>query len=116
MSRPLIEVSDVGDVTIVRFIDRTMLDMAVIDEIGTKLTDLVDELGRRNLLVSFKGVDYVASWALGKLVYLNGRVKKVNGRLIVCEVNKTLLELLELTGLNKLIPVVHDEETGLKAF
>ncbi|MCX7665737.1 MAG: STAS domain-containing protein [Gemmataceae bacterium] len=116
MSRPLIEIADVGEVTIVRFVDRKMIDMAVIDEVGNKLNDLVDALGRRNLIVSFRGVDYIASWMIGKLLWVHGRLKKVNGKLIVCEVGKDLHEVLDLTGFIRVVPVVADETTALGAF
>ena len=116
MSRPLIEASDVGDVTIVRFIDRSILDMMVIDEIGAKLYELVNDFNRIQILISFKGVDFVSSWMIGKLTALNGTLKGRKGKLILCDVKKSLLEIFELTGLNRIIPIAPDEETGLKAF
>ncbi len=116
MSRPLIEISDVGTVTIVRFVDRSVIDMAVIDEVGVRLGTLVEELGRTNLLISFRGVDYVSSWMLGKLFTLHGNLKKVKGKLVLCEVSPRLLEVFEITGLIRIIPIVSDEATGLRAF
>lgn len=116
MSRPLIELVIVDDVTIVRFVDRRMIDMTVIDEIGTKFNELVDNLGRRKLIVSFRGVDYIASWMIGKLLWVHGRLKKVGGQLIVCEVSKDLHEVLELTGFNRVVPVVADEASALSDF
>ncbi len=115
MSRPLIETVEIGEVTVVRFVDRKMIDLTVIDAIGSKLNELVDVLGRRKLIVSFRGVDYIASWMIGKLLWVNGRLKKVNGKLIVCEVSEDLHEVLELTGFLRVVPVVADEATALQA-
>ena len=46
-----LEVSEVGDVTVVRFVDRKILDEASIQELGT---ELYDEYARRvPMLVPF---------------------------------------------------------------
>ena len=43
-------VSDVGDVTVVRFVDRKILDEANIQELGQELFHLVEDEGKQRLL------------------------------------------------------------------
>ncbi len=67
----------VGDVTVVRFVDRKILDEGNIQEIGQELFDLVEKEGCKKLLLNFSTVDFLSSAALGKLITLD---KKVQGR------------------------------------
>ncbi len=69
--RRRIEVEDIGDVTVVRFVDRKIQDERNIDIIGEQLFSLVDEFGRRKLLLDFGNVESLSSAAVGKLITLN---------------------------------------------
>ena len=65
-----LEVSEVGDVTVVRFVDRKILDESNIQELGEELFQLVDEEKRKKLLLNFTSVGFLSSAALGKLIML----------------------------------------------
>src|SRR5208283_4492889 len=52
--RSRLEVEDIGDVTVVNFVDRKILDEQNIQIIGQQLFSLVDELGRRKVLLNFQ--------------------------------------------------------------
>ena len=67
--RRRLEVEDIGDVTVVNFVDRRILDEQNIQVIGEQLFSLVDELGRRKVLLNFKNVEFLSSAALGKRVF-----------------------------------------------
>src|SRR5438034_3192904 len=56
-----LEVEDIGDVTVVNFTDKKILDEQNIQLIGEQLFRLVDELGRRKLLLNFRNVEYLSS-------------------------------------------------------
>ncbi len=47
-----LEVSEVGGVTVVRFVDRKILDEANIQELGKELFALVEEDNRKSLLLN----------------------------------------------------------------
>ena len=55
-----LQVEDIGDVTVVNFTDKKILDEQNIQIIGEQLFSLVDELGRRKLLLNFSNVEYLA--------------------------------------------------------
>ena len=69
--RRRLEVEDIGDVTVVNFTDKKILDEQNIQVIGEQLFSLVDELGRRKILLNFGNVEFLSSAALGKLITLN---------------------------------------------
>jgi anti-sigma B factor antagonist len=114
--RRRLEVEDIGDVTVVNFTDRKILDEQNIQIIGEQLFSLVDELGRTKLLLNFGNVEYLSSAALGKLITLNKKLQGVKGKLILCNIHPQIYEVFEITKLNKLLNIRKDEQEGLQAF
>jgi anti-sigma B factor antagonist len=114
--RRRLEVEDIGDVTVVNFVDKKILDEQNIQVIGEQLFQLVDELGRRKILLNFKNVEFLSSAALGKLITLNRKLQSAGGKLVLCEIDPQIYEVFEITKLNKLFTIVKDEQTGLQSF
>ena len=111
-----IEVEEIGTVTVAHFIDTKLLDQHTIDLVGDPLFRLVDELGRRKVLLNFGNVEYLSSAALGKLITLNKKVNGSGGKLILCNIDPTIYEVFEITKLNKLFNIQKDEQGALQAF
>jgi anti-sigma B factor antagonist len=114
--RRRLEVEDIGDVTVVNFTDRKILDEQNIQIIGEQLFSLVDELGRRKLLLNFGNVEYMSSAALGKLITLNKKVQAAGGRLILCNIDPQIREVFEITKLDKLFDIRNEEQEALQMF
>ena len=114
--RRRLEVEDIGDITVVNFVDKKILDEQNIQMIGDDLFRLVDELGRRKLLLNFSNVEFMSSAALGKLIRLHQRLNQVGGKLILCGISKSILEIFEITKLDKMLKIVKDEQGALQAF
>lgn len=109
-------VEDLGDITLISFTDKKILDEQNIQLIGEQLFSLVDELGRRKLLLNFSNVEYLSSAALGKFITLNKKVKAVEGKLILCAIDPQIYEVFEITRLDKLFNIQKDEQSALQAF
>lgn len=114
--RQRLEVEDIGEVTVVNFTDKKILDEQNIQTIGEQLFRLVDELGRTKLLLNFGNVEYLSSAALGKLITLNRKVKNVSGQLILCNISPQIYEVFEITKLNKVFNIQKEEQSALQAF
>ncbi len=114
--RQRLEVEDIGDVTVVNFTDKKILDEQNIQIIGDNLFKLVDELGRKNILLNFSNVEYLSSAALGKLISLNRKVNNVSGKLILCCISPQIFEVFEITRLNRVFTIQKTEQEGLQAF
>jgi anti-sigma B factor antagonist len=114
--RRRLEVEDIGDVTVVNFVDNKIIDEQNIQIIGEQLFSLVDEVGRRKLLLNFGNVDYMSSAALGKLITLNKKVNAAGGRLILCGIAPQIYEVFEITKLDKFFKIVKEEQAALQAF
>src|ERR1700676_3398029 len=114
--RRRLEVEDIGDITVVNFTDRKILDEQNIQLIGEQLFSLVDEAGRKKILLNFGNVEYLSSAALGKLITLNKKLQSVGGRLILCNIDPQIYEVFEITKLNKLFNIQKEEQAALQAF
>lgn len=113
--RRRLEVEDIGDVTVVNFIDRKILDEQNIAKIGEDLFSLVDELGRKKIILNFGNVEYLSSAALGKFITLNKKVAGAQGKLILCNIDPQIYEVFEITKLNKLFIIHKTEQEALQA-
>ena len=114
--RRRIEVEDVGDVTVVKFIDKRILDEQNIQLIGEQLFGLVDDDGKKKVLLNFSNVEYLSSAALGKLITMNKKVRGVNGQLRLCNIKPEIYEVFEITRLNKVFPIDSTEDDALESF
>ena len=111
-----IDVSKLGDVTIVRFLDKKILDEAGIVELGAELFGLVEQDNRKSLLLNFVGVEFLSSAALGKLITLDRKVKSHKGRMKMSNIRPEILEVFQITKLNKIFDIRKDEAEALSAF
>jgi anti-sigma B factor antagonist len=114
--RRRLEVEDVGDIAVVNFVDKKILDEQNIQMIGDDLFRLVDELGRRKVLLNFQNVEFMSSAALGKLITLHRKLQAVQGKLVLCHITKSIMEIFEITKLNKMFTITPDQHAGLQAF
>lgn len=111
-----LEVSEMGDVSVIRFVDRKILDEANIQKLGEELYQLVEEEARKKLLLNFSHVDFLSSAALGKLITLEKKTKLSGGKLKLCNIRPEIYEVFAITRLNKVFDIRDDEAAALKAF
>ncbi len=105
-SRSPFQVEDLGDVTVVRFLDRKILDEARIQAIGCQLSEFVMRDGRRNMVLDFANVEYLSSGALGQIIILNKQLRVVEGRLVLCGIAKEVYATFDSTKLNMFFKIV----------
>jgi anti-sigma B factor antagonist len=111
-----IDLTQVGDVTVVRFRDRKIIEDINIQELGAELVALVEADGRDKLLLNFASVDFLSSAALGKLITLDKKMKAHGGVLKLTDIRKEIYEVFAITKLNRLFDIRKDEADALAAF
>lgn len=111
-----LQLTEVGEVTVVRFVDRKILDEANIQELGQELFQLVEDEHRQNILLNFSSVEFLSSAALGKLITLDKKVKAHGGKLKLCHIRPEIYEVFVITKLNRLFEIKEDEKEALAAF
>ncbi len=111
-----VEVSEIGDVTVVQFVDRKIIDAVSIQELGDELFVLVEQENRKSLLLNFETVEFLSSAALNKLVVLDTKVKAHSGKLRLCCLRPEITEVFQITNLNRVFDIRDDESTALASF
>ena len=111
-----IDVSKVGEVTVVKFVDKKILDEASIQELGIELFSLVEHDNRTAILLNVADVEFLSSAALGKLITFDRKVKAAKGRLKMCHIRPEILEVFQITKLNKVFDIRGDEAEAVAAF
>ncbi|MEJ2880827.1 STAS domain-containing protein [Pedobacter sp. GR22-6] len=72
--------------------------------------------GRRKLIISFVNVDYIDSSFLGALVAILKSLLPLNGKLVLFGMNGDILNLFQLTRLDKIFTLKNGLEDALKEF
>jgi len=105
-----------GDVTVVYFTERKILDELNVKEVGDELFELVDRHQKTKLLVNFENVDYLSSAALGKLITLDKKLREASGELRLCSIGDAILEVFRITKLDSLFQILPNEQDALASF
>jgi anti-sigma B factor antagonist len=116
MSKERLRVEQIGDITVVHFLDKRILDEPTIQAIAEQLFSLVEADGRRKLLLNFVNVEYMSSAALGKLINLHKKLAALKGKLAMCNVIAQIYEVFAITKLDKIFKIFPDEESATASF
>jgi len=111
-----LDVTDVGDVTVVRFRDRKIVEDINIQQLGQEMFQLVEVDNRDKVLLNFSSVDFLSSAALGKLITLDKKMKAHGGALKLSNIRPEIYEVFAITKLNRLFDIKDDEADALAAF
>jgi anti-anti-sigma factor len=110
----LLAVERVGDVTLVRLTRPLCLSGGLADVVNEQLASLGAGPGRR-LVFNLANVTSLASRMLSHLVVLFGALRDAGGSLALCAPAAVIREILDVTGLTRLICVYDTESAALRA-
>ena len=103
------------DVTVVTLQESRLLESRQLETLGGELYHLVDKLDRKKLVVDCTKVQFMASAAISVFVELHKKSTAIKGTLIICGLRKELMQVFEITKLNKILKFAPDEKTALQA-
>lgn len=106
----------VEEVLLVGFTDSKILDSQRIEQVGKELQDCVPQAIHKKLLLNFRGVSFMSSAMITKLVMLNKTCKAQGVALKFCEVSPNVMEVFKITKLNKLFDIQEGEEKAMASF
>lgn len=110
-----VQIEYVGDVTVVKFRRREILDVGVIEDVGDELFKLVQQERRHRLLINLVNIDRLSTAMVGKFVAAHQRAKAESGRLAFCGLDPSLREVFELLHLTDVFQIYENEQQGLEA-
>jgi len=102
--------------TVITFSDTEILDSLMVKEIQDELLKLVDELERTKLILDFSDVKMLSSSMLGVLIRVHHRIVAARGKLVLCRISDSILEVFRITNLHKVFEIVSNRETALRLF
>jgi anti-sigma B factor antagonist len=105
-----------GDVAVVQFRDRKIMDATLIQQLGNELFGLVDKERRKSILLNLAGVEFLSSAALSKLIVLDKKIKTAGGKLQLCSLKPEIFEIFAITRLAQLFAIKRTEQEALAAF
>ena len=111
-----LEREDFGDVTVVRLKVSRLDDDDTTRDLFSQIDSLIQEAGRRNLVLNLSSPTYLPSLAIGKLILLNRRAQSVHGRLVLCNLSQAVAEILDATHLTELFRIYGTESDAVQSF
>jgi anti-sigma B factor antagonist len=111
-----LNVRNQNGITRVEFLDRNILDEAIIHQIGEEIGRLIDGHTAPKMLICFKGVEHLSSAALGTLINVNNKVKQKEGQLRLSDINPQIYEVFLITKLNRIFQIHDSAEKAIASF
>lgn len=112
---PKFAISRVGQITVVRLAGPRITDQVYVSELGDELVAVVEAAEPPDVLIDLNDVEFLSSSVLGKLIRLLKRVREHNGRLRLCSIRPSILEVFEITQLHKVFEIYPDAQEAIKA-
>ena len=111
-----IQTGKTGNVHIVSFKDKKILDDTVLDEIRAELAQLLGKASGPDVLLDFSNVEFMSSAMLGLLGQLHRKISTGQGRLKMCGIRPEIFQVFKLTNLDKLFSIHKDAPAALATF
>jgi len=105
---------EIGRVVVVEGVGRLTLTDG-----HTKLRDLIHVFtgnGSKKFVLNLARVEFIDSYGIGELVRSYSVVRQTGGEMKLAGVNQKLLEVLEITRLNRIFEIYPGEAAALQAF
>ncbi len=116
MTESSLKLSEHEGVAIVGFKDSSILDALTIQKIGRELYDLVDNQGKKLLVLDFSDVRFLSSQALGVLLTLRRKADKASAKVVLSAIRSELIRVFKITNLDKLFQFHESCDAALVAF
>jgi anti-sigma B factor antagonist len=108
-------ITEIEKYTVVEFRTPSLMDPAVLEQIGQSVYRLVDAEDRRMLVLDFERVEYLSSQAIGIVLTLNKKLAKLkHTSLVLCGVGPKLMELIKITRLDKVLKIKPSQKEAVK--
>jgi anti-sigma B factor antagonist len=111
-----LEIEEIGDVTVVRFLDPRVSHPMEIDELGRQLYQVLERKDRSKLVIDFSPVEFISSAMIGKLISLNRKAKAGTSALRLCNLRQELRDIFHLCNLGRVFDIREDQAAAIASF
>ena len=74
------------------------------------------DVGKRNILLNFKGVEFIDSFGVGEILASYISTHNLGGKLKIAKISKKLYLVFQVTMLTKVLEIFDEEELALNSF
>ena len=115
MSEGTLEILEnkVGDVCILKIKGR--LDAVSTPQSEKTVFEYINN-GNYKLLLDFSQVDYISSAGMRMLLSSTKKLKALSGKLILCQINAGVMDVLKMSGFDHVLELAKNEEEALRKF
>jgi anti-sigma B factor antagonist len=92
-------VREEGDVVVGQFCVPRLTEDQNVEQLGRDLFALVEQFERRKVVLSLASVEFMTSSVLGKLITLHRKMHRQQGRLVLCELQPGVNEVMRVSRL-----------------
>ncbi|NLH15912.1 MAG: STAS domain-containing protein [Phycisphaerae bacterium] len=113
---PKLSVEYVDSVVVATFTSEKILEDVDIQALEKTLLPLVDQDRKPLIILDFSNVKFLTSSVLGLLIRILKKVNEAGGGLRLCGINAKILEIFNITRLDKVFEIVSTREKALVEF
>lgn len=116
-TEPLVVFEDREEIQVGTIRASSVLSAGNVAEFGNEVLAHIAAHPGGNLVLNFEHVDYLSSAVLNELLRINKAVQADGGQLRLCAVSDVILEVFQITNLDKLFTIHSDDlESDIKRF
>ncbi|MCI5939384.1 MAG: anti-sigma factor antagonist [Acholeplasmataceae bacterium] len=86
------------------------LDQKNVENLRYKMIELIDKYNIKHLVFNFKKLTFMDSSGIGFIIGRYNTIKKINGTIVLCNLNEQIKRLVMLSGLARICEMKKDEE------
>lgn len=108
----IVDFAEEGRINIGTIKTSSVLSTINVAEFGNEVIAYIEARPGVNLLLNFENVDYLSSAVLTELLRIKKAIEEAKGELRLCGVSKVILEVFQITNLDKMFVIYHDDASG----
>jgi anti-anti-sigma factor len=114
MDLPLL-VQPIEKFTVIEFRTASLMDPQLLERLGQAVYRLVDVDDHRQIILDFEMVQFLSSQAIGIILTLKKKLDKLpHSVLVLCGVGPTLMQLIQITRLDRVLTIKPTQREALK--
>jgi anti-sigma B factor antagonist len=116
VDQPSLAEEQIGDIRVVKVNLPELLDESTIQEISARLHQLAEQTNGLRLVLNLDAVERLSTRMLGTFIALHKILTRSGGRLVLCGIDRQLLEIFAILKLPELLCICREEQEALQAF
>ncbi len=103
MANEGLRITSQGGISVVTFLETTVLDLSTSEDVRKNLLDLANSPPPPKIIVDFSAVRFLASRMLGVLVELSRRAETGKGKVVIIGLQGDVSKIFKITKLSRLL-------------